>query len=112
MNVPVIHASHAGPFEGYESPELPDVPCRSVYLGEAMITDSTGQILARRSMHEGAGVVLAEFAVTEDQRLARAGVLLPLPDASVFGTRMSIMDSTPSNCSYMARCMSWLVSDS
>jgi len=63
LGVPVVHASHAGPFEGYQSPELPDVPYRSSYLGEAMITDATGNVLARRRGEEGAGVVVADVAM-------------------------------------------------
>jgi predicted amidohydrolase len=72
LGVPVIHASHAGPFAGYDSPELPDVPYRSVYLGEAMITDSTGKILARRSMREGPGVVVADVVVAEEPKPSEA----------------------------------------
>lgn len=72
LGVPVVHASHAGPFEGYESPELPDVPYRSAYLGEAMITDSTGKILARRRMREGAGVVLADIVAGEEPKPSEA----------------------------------------
>jgi len=63
LGVPVVHASHAGPFEGYDSPELPDVPYRSVYLGEAMVTDATGKVLARRKLEDGAGVVVADVVV-------------------------------------------------
>jgi hypothetical protein len=47
----------------YDSPELPDVPYRSAYLGEAMITDASGDVLARRQMHEGAGVVTADVVL-------------------------------------------------
>ncbi len=63
LGVPVVHAAHAGPFLGYESPELPDVPYRSVYLGEAMITDANGKVLARRSLEDGAGVVTTHVTV-------------------------------------------------
>jgi predicted amidohydrolase len=63
LGVPVVHASHAGPFVGFESPELPDVPYRSVYLGEAMITDASGNVLARRSLEDGAGVVTTDVTV-------------------------------------------------
>jgi predicted amidohydrolase len=56
LDVPVIHASHAGPFAGYDSPELPDVDYQSVYLGETMICDARGNVLARRSLQKGAGV--------------------------------------------------------
>jgi len=61
LGVPVVHGSHAGPFRGFDSPELPDVPYDSVYLGEAVITDSAGNLLARRGLDEGAGVVTAEI---------------------------------------------------
>jgi predicted amidohydrolase len=63
LGVPVVHASHAGPFAGFDSPELPDVPYRSVYLGEAMVTDAAGNVLARRKLNEGAGVVSADVVV-------------------------------------------------
>lgn len=72
LGVPVVHASHAGPFEGYESPELPDVPYRSVYLGEAMITDATGAVLARRKMEDGAGAITAEVVLAADPRQSEA----------------------------------------
>lgn len=61
LGVPVVHASHAGPFEGFDSPELPDVPYRSVYLGETAITDADGSLLRRMSMEEGAGVITADI---------------------------------------------------
>lgn len=63
LGVPVIHGSHAGRFEGFFSPELPDVPYHSVYLGETMIVDATGQVLARRTHTAGEGVVTAEVEV-------------------------------------------------
>lgn len=61
LGVPVIHASHAGPFSGFDSPELPDVAYDSVYLGETMICDAAGNTLAQRSMQQGAGVVTADI---------------------------------------------------
>lgn len=63
LGVPVIHASHAGPFHGFFSPDLADVPYQSSYLGEAMIVDANGTVLARRSAAEGAGVVVADIAL-------------------------------------------------
>ena len=60
LGVPVIHASHTGPFSGFESPELPDVAYDSVYLGQAMICDAQGNVLARRLMEQGVGIVMAE----------------------------------------------------
>ena len=63
LGVPVIHASHAGPFSGFDSPELPDVEYNSHYLGETMICDAEGKQLAHRSMQQGAGVVLANLDI-------------------------------------------------
>lgn len=65
LGVPVIHASHAGKFEGFFSPELADVPYNSAYLGEAMIVDASGQVLARRAQEAGEGVVMAEVTVSK-----------------------------------------------
>lgn len=59
LGVPVIHGSHAGRFEGFFSPELDDVPYNSAYLGEAMIVDAHGKVLARRAQKRGEGVVTA-----------------------------------------------------
>lgn len=65
LGVPVIHGSHAGAFSGFDSPELPDVPYDSLYLGETMICDAGGAVLARRSLDQGAGVVVAELEIPE-----------------------------------------------
>lgn len=65
LGTPVIHASHCGPFEGFFSTEIPDIEYHSKYLGEAMIVDATGTVLARRSLAEGAGVVAARVAITD-----------------------------------------------
>ena len=64
IGVPVIHGSHAGRFEAYFSPDLPDVAYNSSYLGEAMIVDAKGNVLARRNRGEGKGIVLAEVSVS------------------------------------------------
>lgn len=61
LGVPVVHASHAGPFEGFDSPDLPDVAYKSAYLGETLITDAAGNLLARRGLEEGAGIVTADI---------------------------------------------------
>jgi len=63
LGVPVVHGSHAGPFHGFFSPDLPDVPYPSTYLGEAMVVDADGTVLARRGAEEGAGVVIADIAL-------------------------------------------------
>ena len=60
LGLPVIHASHAGHFSGFNSPELPDVPYDSVYLGETKICDARGKTLGRRTLQEGAGLVVAD----------------------------------------------------
>ena len=65
LGVPVIHGSHAGNFEGFFSPDLADVPYNSSYLGEAMIVDAQGRVLASRSKEQGEGVVMAEVLVSE-----------------------------------------------
>ncbi len=63
LGVPVIHGSHAGPFHGFFSPDLADVPYRSRYLGEAMVVDADGAVLARRGAAEGAGVIIADVVL-------------------------------------------------
>jgi predicted amidohydrolase len=65
LGVPVVHGSHAGPFNGFFSPDLADVPYDSHYLGQAMIVDAGGTVLARRSMEEGAGVVSARIEIPQ-----------------------------------------------
>ena len=64
LGVPVIHGSHVGKFEGFFSPELADVPYNSSYLGEAMIVDAQGRVLASRSKDQGEDVVIAEVQIT------------------------------------------------
>lgn len=61
LGVPVVHGSHAGPFKGFFSPDLADVPYDSHYLGEAMVVDAEGRILSRRAAGEGPGVVIADI---------------------------------------------------
>ncbi len=63
LGVPVIHGSHAGRFEGFFSPELPDVAYNSAFLGETMIVDAQGKVLARRSQHDGEGVITANVTL-------------------------------------------------
>jgi predicted amidohydrolase len=63
LGVPVIHASHAGRFSGFDSPELPDVPYDSSYLGETMICDAQGNMVVRRGLEQGSGVVIADIDI-------------------------------------------------
>ena len=65
LGVPIIHGSHAGSFEGYFSPDLPDVPYNSVYLGETMIVDAKGKVLVNRPFSEGAGIVTTTIEIPQ-----------------------------------------------
>ncbi|MEN8710630.1 MAG: carbon-nitrogen hydrolase family protein [Arenicellales bacterium] len=65
LGVPVIHASHVGNFEGFFSPELPDVPYHSSYLGETMIVDADGTVIARIFDNRAEGVVTAEIKLVD-----------------------------------------------
>jgi predicted amidohydrolase len=59
LGVPVIHAAHAGDFR-CRMPLLPGLPYRSCYLGETMIVDAAGKVLAGLSREEGEGIVVAD----------------------------------------------------
>ena len=74
LGVPVVHASHAGDFEGL-TPGNESMPYVSRYLGESQITDGNGQVLARMTYEDGEGVIIAD--ITPGQV---AGVLAPIPD--------------------------------
>ncbi|MDI6797830.1 MAG: carbon-nitrogen hydrolase family protein [Desulfatibacillaceae bacterium] len=60
LGVPVVHAAHAGSFAG-RMPLLPGFPYNSHLLGETMITDASGQILARLPFEHGEGFVIADL---------------------------------------------------
>ncbi|NPV59149.1 MAG: carbon-nitrogen hydrolase family protein [Actinobacteria bacterium] len=60
LGVPVVHAAHAGDFQ-CRMPLLPGLPYRSFYLGETMIVDATGEVLARLSREDGEGIAVAEI---------------------------------------------------
>lgn len=60
LGVPVVHASHAGRFEGYNL-SGGTTPYRSHYLGETQIVDGSGEVLARMEYEDGEGVILAEI---------------------------------------------------
>ncbi|MBC7247403.1 MAG: carbon-nitrogen hydrolase family protein [Actinobacteria bacterium] len=59
LGVPVVHAAHAGDFVA-RMPLLPGLPYRSFYLGETMVVDATGEVLAGLSREEGEGIAVAE----------------------------------------------------
>lgn len=73
LGVPVIHASHAGEFEG-STPGNESMPYVSRYLGETQITDGHGQVLARMTYEDGEGVITAD--ITPGQ----VDVSAPIPD--------------------------------
>jgi len=62
LGVPLIHASHAGAFEGWTL-GAEDRPYRSRWLGEAQIVDGRGQVLARRQHEEGEGILTAQVTL-------------------------------------------------
>ena len=63
LGVPVVHGSHAGRFKGFREPDLPDVEFNSEFLGETMIVDAGGAVLARKRREEGAGFVIADLTI-------------------------------------------------
>ena len=75
LGVPVIHGSHAGSFKGFFSPDLPNTAYNSSYLGETMIVDAKGKVLASRSKQKGAGIVSASVEIS-----ARATPSMTIPD--------------------------------
>ncbi|HET6461528.1 MAG TPA: carbon-nitrogen hydrolase family protein [Syntrophales bacterium] len=74
LGVPVVHASHAGDFEGL-TPGNESIPYVSRYLGETQITDGNGQVLARMTYEDGEGVIIADITTGQV-----AGALEPIPD--------------------------------
>ena len=75
LGVPVVHASHAGEFEG-RTPGNESVPYVSRYLGETQIVDESGNVLARLAYEDGEGVITAEVTPQPD-----AHGLAPIPSA-------------------------------
>jgi len=66
LGVPVVHAAHAGEFEGYV-PCFPGLKIRSYYLGESQIVDNSGNILSRMSREQGEGVIFAKLTLGRRQ---------------------------------------------
>lgn len=67
LGVANIHASHCGTISGKFA--LPPggfikIPCTTELQGETQIVDKHGEIVARRSRDEGAGVIFADIDVT------------------------------------------------
>ncbi|HET6490602.1 MAG TPA: carbon-nitrogen hydrolase family protein [Syntrophales bacterium] len=61
LGVPVVHASHAGEFEGL-TPGNESMPYNSRYLGETRIVDGHGRELAHMAYEDGEGVITADIA--------------------------------------------------
>lgn len=74
LGVPVVHASHAGEFEGL-TPGNESMPYVSRYLGETQITDGVGRVLARMTCEDGEGVITADITPGKV-----AGASAPIPD--------------------------------
>jgi len=70
---PVIHASHAGDFEGL-IPGDESRKYRSRYLGETQIVDGTGQVLSHMTYDDGEGIAFA------DLELGRVPPTEPIPE--------------------------------
>jgi predicted amidohydrolase len=64
LGVPVVHASHAGSFQGFLMPDQ-EVPYNSHFQGETVIVDGHGQVLARMAYEDGEGIVLADVTPGE-----------------------------------------------
>jgi len=74
LGVPVVHASHAGEFEGL-TPGSESMPYVSRYLGETQITDGDGRVLARMTYEDGEGVITADITPGKV-----AGASAPIPE--------------------------------
>jgi N-carbamoylputrescine amidase len=74
LGVPVVHASHAGEFEGL-TPGNESMPYVSRYLGETQITDGDGRVLARMTYEDGEGVITADITPGKI-----AGASAPIPE--------------------------------
>ena len=74
LGVPVVHASHAGEFEGL-TPGNESMPYVSRYLGETQITAGDGRVLARMTCEDGEGVITADITPGKV-----AGARAPIPE--------------------------------
>ncbi|WP_254824906.1 carbon-nitrogen hydrolase family protein [Haloglomus halophilum] len=69
LQIPVIHASHCGEFEGryllYPGDER-GLPYRTSFVGATQIVAADGEVLARRELDEGPGVVTATIEIPSE----------------------------------------------
>ncbi len=64
LGVPVLHAGHAGDFEAYAAPSE-EKKYDSHYLGQTMIVDRDGKVLANMSREDGEAVIVADIKIDE-----------------------------------------------
>ncbi len=62
LGVPIVHAGHAGNFEGYAAPNE-NKKYVSHYLGESMIVDAQGNVLAHLTKDDGEDIITAEISI-------------------------------------------------
>jgi len=65
LGVPVIHASHAGTFDGYRPPEEKELKRRQ-YLGETKIVDELGRAKCRLRAEDGPGILVSEIELRKN----------------------------------------------
>ena len=79
LGVPVVHAAHAGKFEGFAAPS--DVKKYiSHYLGESMIVNGSGEVLARLSREDGEDVITCEIDLDQQytpSMMLKSGYWIP-----------------------------------
>ncbi len=64
LGVPVVHAAHAGEFEGFAAPSERK-KYTSHYLGETQIVNRQGEVIEKMNRDQGEGYVIAEIEITE-----------------------------------------------
>lgn len=70
VGVPIVHASHVGPIEGY-LPMLPGLSGRVEMVGETQICERDGTILGRLSYDDGEGHIAANIEIGDPTPLDR-----------------------------------------
>lgn len=62
LGVPVVFAQQAGTFRGFAETDEKN-PYNSHFIGETVIVDGHGKILARRAYEEGEGIIIADLTL-------------------------------------------------
>jgi predicted amidohydrolase len=87
LGVPVLHASHCGPFEGrfLLAPGMDaTVGYRSEFVGRTQIVDGAGHVVVAREAGEGPGVVIGEIEIGSVARPAPRIDRFWVPHLSLF----------------------------